>query len=243
MAFGFPPELGTLAFLEGLGEAAYWVGFAVRVFLALAAALLMWFLGGPIVSLLWRAAFQSKPSSTAYTLGRLGLSGTVGFLVFLLVGLGGGGLGFGFGGGGGFGFGKGSGEGEGTAKGTGLGTGKGTGSEHDPATQKGTGPTDKDTPKEKKETLRVELVTEASYTGGKRYFLIDGKQPGVTAEELDALLKKNPGRWGRMEIIRYRNSLARAYRADEMLEALADRHKLIADTPPEYRNKDKLSPE
>jgi hypothetical protein len=104
-------------------------------------------------------------------------------------------------------------------------------------TDKGPTGKEKDTAKKLGETLRVEIVVPERYKGGRRYYLIDGKEPGVTAEELEAMLEKEKGRWDRLEIITYRNSMSEEYGAEKRLQELADRHNLTSDWPREFWKK------
>jgi hypothetical protein len=192
----------------------FWL--VVRILAALAGALVGWLITGFLVRLLVRLAFHRPTPRPVLALLRLGGAIVVGLLVFYYLHPGGSG-GWGLGGGG-FGLGGGGGQGQ-------AGTGRDSGSTARASTQKtdvGKGPTATVAP----DTLPIEMIGGDRYkkAGGEgRYYLIGGKEPARTLEEVKELLQKNKGRYRKVEILIYPDSVASPHHAISQLEALAER--------------------
>jgi hypothetical protein len=198
------------------------VTVALRGFVAVVAAFLIWIVSGPLLRLLYRAATRRPAPGWAVGGGRLASAVLVGLLVFWYLPLGGGG-------GSGWGlFGGGGGSGTGPGKG-GPGEGTGTGKEK----------TTKET-REGKEVLLVELIVpRPGVEPDGRFYLVGGKEPPRKLEEIDKLLQENQGRFGQMEIRCYANTPAEESRPVRDLKALAVRRGLTPVVPAEYLDKER----
>jgi hypothetical protein len=189
----------------------------LQIFLRGAAAVgglvIGWFVTGPIVSLLFRAAFRKPTPSSLYYSCKAGgaIAAAYVIFVFLPIGLGGGGLGFGPGGGG-----------PGDGKGSGGGSGK-------TKTKNGDGPAKGDA---KGETIAIELLGGDRYKGDDRFYLIDGKEPAVTLKEVERLFQDNKGGL-RVEIILTRDSVGEKHGAVTRLQSLANKYDQLHRLKPE----------
>jgi hypothetical protein len=150
--------------------------WALRVTMAIAGALLGWFLTGPVVKLLYRGAFQRPLPGWVMPWTRLGGAALVGLLLGYLLPLGSG-SGFGWGPGGG---------------------GAGPGARHDPADAADGKPAAADaaakTAAQDLEALEIEVVGGKRYQGSGRFYLIGRREPAVPLEKVEDYLKKNQER-------------------------------------------------
>ena len=181
---------------------------AVRILAALVAAFVGWVTVGLAVGLLVRLIFRRPAPRPAVFLARIVGALALGLLVYYFLypgGVGGWGLG-----GGGFGLGGG---------GTGR-NGSGTGTSATSTTPK----IDKaSTHVESRDTLTIEMLGGERYKGEGRYYLVEGKAPPRTLDELTDLLKRNRGRYRKLEILIYPDSVAREHPATSQLAGLANR--------------------
>jgi hypothetical protein len=221
------PPGGCLAFLDLSGVEGF-IFFALRIFLAGVFAVVAWFVSGPVIRLLYRLAFHRPTPGPALFTGRAGSAVLVGVLVFLYFPLGGG-----------LGWGWGPGSGGGPGLGPGLGGSPGTG------TGKGEGKTSKEGTEQEpgKDVLRIELAWEGLYDeGSDRYYVVQGKGAPRALGDVEELLRQNPGRWGKVEVIMYKNG------PDEKTLAVQQLKKLVAAQQPalewveplQYRQIEKL---
>lgn len=205
-----------------------WILFSLRLVLAVVGGLLIWFTCGPVIGLLLKLAYHKKPSYRAVAWGRVVCAGLAAFVIFLLVPIGGGGWGWGGPGtGGGGGSGKGPGLGPGSTNGTAKGTGKDTSSEE----------ARKEQPRQV--PFLIEMVVSERYPGGEKYYLLAGQEPPVTLGEVEEFLKKNKGKFNRVEVVVYRNSVARDALPTVRLVQLAERLGLPCVFPPQFWTREK----
>jgi hypothetical protein len=188
---------------------AFWM--AVRIFAAVAGAFVGWLIMGYAVRLLVRLAFHRPTPRPVLTLARILGAIAIGLLVYYYLHPGGSG-GWGLGGGG-FGLGVGGGPGKG---GSGTGT-PATVTTEGNATAK---PSKTEVPPD---TLTIEMLGVNGYKGERRFYLIGGKEPARTLQEVTELLQKNQGRYRKLEILIYPDSVAREHPATSQLAGLADR--------------------
>jgi hypothetical protein len=203
-----------------LGAIRQAVTVALRIFLAAAAAFLVWLVSGPLLRMLYRLASRRPAPGFLVSAGRLASAAVVGILVFWYLPLGGGGgSGWGlFGGGGG---------GEGAGPG-GPGQGTGTGKDKEA----------KDTGQPTKEVLRIEMVASKLVPrGDDHYYLIDGKEPR-NRKEIKKLLEDNKGRWGQMDILTGPDTPSKVSAAVQNLEGLAREHGLTPVVREHYVKKE-----
>jgi hypothetical protein len=198
---------------------------AVRIFAAAAGALVGWLVTGFAVRVLVRLAFHRPVPRPVLFLARVVGAVLIGLLVYYYLHPGGSG-GWGLGGGG-FGLGGGgTGPGKGGAGGTGIqattrttaaepGTAKST----DRATTAKTRPPD---------TLTIELLGGSRYKKDRRYYLVDGREPAKTLDEVEESLKRNKGRYRKLEIVITPESVASVHPAVTGLEELAQQHHLTS---------------
>jgi hypothetical protein len=185
---------------------------ALRILAAVAGALIGWLTTGYLVRLLVRLAFRRATPRPVVFLSRLVGAAVLGLLVYYYLHPGGSG-GWGLGGGG-------------------SGVGKnGTGSTGVQKTAKAS-TTKATTPRATEKTPAADVLTIAMlggsrYKGEQRYYLVDGKQPARTLVEVKEYLKTNKGRYRRLEIVIYPDSVAREHQATTRLEELAQREGLL----------------
>jgi hypothetical protein len=203
---------------------------------AVGAALLGWFVTPPLAAVLHRLAFHKPISRWLSGFSRLAAAVLLGVLGFMLGGLAGTGFGLGGGGGGGFGLGPGFGLGSGSVV---SGSGEGNG-QTPPVNGSGKGNKSATPPRP---TLHVEIILSKQYEkegkGGK-YYLIEGKEPARTLEEVRDYLQETRGKWGKLEIRAYFNSMEPEHpihRPVQKLQKLASEFKLESTVPEEYRTK------
>ncbi len=197
---------------------------AIRFFLAVVAAVVAWFVMGPVARLLYRLAFQRPMPNTLAGWSQLVGAVIVGVLVFLFLppfGGGGGGGGGLFGGGGG----------NGTAK----KNGKGEGSD-----QTGKDARDGGTKKERPDVLEVEMAPDGLYEyGSGRYYLLytpetprsfasaqEYRKHLKTLAEVKDYLEANARRYKEMDILIYGNSAEPGSPIVLALTNLADQFRL-----------------
>jgi len=151
----------------------FWI---LRVAAALGGALLGWFLSGPLVRILYRAARQKPAPNWLVGWSKLGGAALLAFLAYYFLPLGGGGgLGWGPGAGGGPGLGP----GDGSAK-----------VEGNTSTA-----TDKQGKASKKDlALEIELLGGKNYQGDGRYYLLNRKEPALNLAEVEDYIQKNEER-------------------------------------------------
>ncbi len=222
MTEGMPP-LG-LNILHDLGEGVILV---LRIVLALAGALVAWWVSSPLTKGISRLVFRRPPSPAVLTLCRLTAAVLVALALFYFFP-----LGFG---GGGSGGGRGSGVGPGT---DGRGSDKGGGPD------KGSGQKDgKQKQPEVKpgKTTRIEIQLSELYNKKRdgRWYLIESKPPAKTLEEVEQYLKAHKGQFQNMDIILYANAPEPGHYAVKALEDLGERYKLRTYLPKEYWGKKK----
>jgi hypothetical protein len=194
---------------------------AVRIFAALAGAFVGWLLSAAVVRLLVRLAFHRPTPRWVLLLCRIVGAVLIGLLVYYYLhpggsggwGLGGGGLGLG---GGGSGPGK---------SGTGVTATVRTATEKTTTEKIGTArSTEKTT---LPDTLRVEMLGGPRYKGEMRYYQLEGKEPAQTLEEVEEYLKKNKGRYRRVEIVLYPDSIASEHPEIARFRQLVERYGLL----------------
>jgi len=184
---------------------------AVRIIAAAVGALVGWLTVGLLVRLLVRLAFRRPTPRPVLVLARLVGAVVVGLLVYYYLHPGGeGGWGLG---GGGFGLGGGSGPGK-------LGTGTETTFKTTTEKQAAVKASE---PAAAPDTLTIEMLGGSRYIGEGRYYLIRGKEPARTLQEVTELLQNNQGRFRKLEILIYPDSVAREHAATTQLAGLADR--------------------
>jgi len=183
----------------------FWI--ALRILAAVAGAFVGWLTTGHLVRLLVRLAFQRPTPRPILAVARVVGAVLVGLLVYYYFPGGSGGWGFGGGGPGGGGSGKG---GNGTGTTATAATGKN-------ATMKAAEPT------VAADTLIVEMLGGERYKGEGRFYLVRSKEPARTLQEVSELLQKNKGRYRKLEILIYPDSVAREHPAITQLAGLADR--------------------
>jgi hypothetical protein len=76
------------------------------------------------------------------------------------------------------------------------------------------------------DTLTIEMLGGTRYKGEGRYYLIDDKAPARTLAEVEDLLKMNKGRYGKLEILLYPESMASVTAPVTQLAELAKRQGL-----------------
>jgi hypothetical protein len=192
------------------------VWLVIRLFAALAGAVVGWLVTGLVVRVLVRLAFQRPAPRLVEFLARIVGAVIIGLLVYYYLhpggsggwGLGGGGLGLG-----------GGGIGPGTS-GTGLST-----TARATTNKAGTAKTTTRAPSP--DTLTIALLGGSRYPGEGRYYLIGGKEPARTLDEVAAYLKNNPERYRRVEIVLYPDSVAGAHPATTRLQELVERQGLL----------------
>jgi hypothetical protein len=165
----------------------------LRLLVACAAAFVGWLVVPPLVRGVYRLAFHKPLPGPAATVTRLVGGLGLGVLVFFLLPLG---------------FGSGSGSGTGTGNGN--------------AAKDGKGGIDSGKTKDDKEgvvrpdvlpgeRVQVEMIVAERYNRGKpdkRYYLIEGKEPPKTLDEVKAFLKDHKDKIKEMDIIIWGNSVA-----------------------------------
>jgi hypothetical protein len=204
------------AFLD-LSDLQGVIFFVVRIVLGVVAGFVTWLAGGPLVRLLYRLAFQRPAPGAPVLAGRLVLAVLVGVLVFLYFPIGGGGLGWGWGPGSGGGPGAGPGAG-----GSALGGSGEKGQTHKIANTARKGQTISE-----HGVLTVELVPSKLYKKDSyRYYLLGGKGPARTIEEVENALKQGKGRWRQMRIIIPPDSVDEGHDAVTALKKLANHYRL-----------------
>jgi hypothetical protein len=152
----------------------FWV---LRVAAGVGGAVVGWFVSAPVVSVLFRAAFQRAAPRWLSPWVRLAGACLIGLLVFYFLPLGGG-----------SGFGWGPGAGGGPGLGPGDGTGK-TGNEKAAKQDKSSA-----TEKPKLETLDIELIGGKRYQEDGRFYLIRRQEPVVNLDAVADYLEKNKER-------------------------------------------------
>lgn len=219
MVEGVELASGGLAFL-GLETAQAWILFALRVVLALFAALLGWYVARPVASVLFRLAFHRPLPPKGLFGSRLVGAVALGALAFYL-----------------FPLGIGSGGGTGGGEGQGKGGGK-PGKDGPDAVVKGDKPGDDKS--KGREALRVEMILSSRYNKDQRWYLIEGKDPPRTLAEVDAYLKQHGDRYYELQIIVYSNAVELGADPIEELKQLANsKYKLRSHVPDEYLKKKK----
>ena len=159
--------------LSNLTIGLFW---ALRVAAAIGAALVGWFVSGPILRLAYRGLARRPAPNWLMPWARLGGAALCGLLAYFFLPLGGGGgLGWGPGAGGGPGIGPGT----GLTKATPGDEGKQQSTEAAKATVKPL------------ENLEIELIGGKRYRGDGRYYLINRREPVVTLEEVEKYLREN----------------------------------------------------
>jgi hypothetical protein len=168
----------------------------VRVLTALVGAYFGSIVAGLTVRLLaWLVARRAAPRPLV-GLARVAGAVAVGLLVYYFLHPGGGG-GWGLGGGS---FGLGAGPGKG-------GTGSVTATTAPTAVEKDK--TAKPTPSTSaEETLTIEMLGGTRYKGEGRYYLIGGQEPARSLREVEDFLQKKQGRYHKLEILLYPDSVA-----------------------------------
>jgi hypothetical protein len=193
--------------------AAFWL--VIRVFAGVAGAVVGWLFSGLLVRLLVRLAFHRPTPRPILLLGRMVVAVVAGLLVYYYLHPGGSG-GWGLGGGG-FGLGGG-------------GTGPGTGSSSTSAETRKAETARTTAKASPADTLRIEMLGGDRYPGEGRYYLIQGKMPAQTLEEVESILKQDRGRYHKMEIVIYLDSVAEDHQAVSWLRSLAARYDLSLTT-------------
>jgi hypothetical protein len=187
------------------------VFLVLRCAAALGAAVVGWFLAGPLVRLLVKAAFHKSMSSGFLIWFRMGGAALAGILVFHLI--------QGFGGGGGSGFGLGTG-----------GPGKGGPPDKQAGDKAGTDKTDGDSTLPT-EVMPIELLGAGEryknrYKGDDHYYLLDRKDPGLSTKEIEKFFQEKKGKLV-VEIILTPDSVSESSPAVRRLQRLADKYKLF----------------
>jgi hypothetical protein len=77
------------------------------------------------------------------------------------------------------------------------------------------------------DTLRIEMLGGGRYKGEGRYYLIQGKQSARNLEEVETLLKQNKGRYRKLEIVIYPDSVAAEHPATTRLSEQANQYGLL----------------
>jgi hypothetical protein len=180
----------------------------IRVVLAVIAAVVGWFVGGPLTRLVYRVLVRRQTPGPVVFLGRLGSAALAAVLVYTLATFG---LGLGWGWGPGPGGGPGLGPGLGGSPGTGTGAGEGKASK----------PGDEEA---RREALVIEMAHARSIPkDSERYYLIQGQEPPKTLKDVQELLQKDKGRWSRLEILIHPDSPARGSAPVQQLTRVAEK--------------------
>ncbi len=186
----------------------------VRVLTALVGAYIGSVVAGLVVRVLARLMTRRSAPRPIVALARVVGALAVGLLIYYFLHPGGSG-GWGLGGGS-FGLGAGPGKG-GNAIGT--GTTRRTAAEKAGATK--TSPTTV-----AQETLTIEMLGGSRYKGEGRYYLIGGQEPARDLREVEDFLQKKQGRYRRIEILIYPDSVASVSSPVTQLAELAQRRGL-----------------
>jgi hypothetical protein len=186
----------------------FWL--AVRILAALVGAFLGSLLTGWVVRLTARLVWRRPAPWLVVVVARLAGAVAAGLLIYYFLYPGGSG-GWGLGGGG-WGLGGG-----GTGK---VSTGTGTGTPGTTAPEKQR-PSMAATLAAAVDTLTIEMLGGSRYKGEERFYLIQGKPPARTLQEIRDLLQKNPQRYRKLEILIYPDSVAVEHPATSRLEDLA----------------------
>jgi len=166
----------------------------LRVVAVVAGALVAWFAAGPIASGLTRLAFQRSLPQAGQVVARVGGSLLAGVLIYVFFTLG---PGWGPGGGG-----AGTNGGTGDDKGPGI---AGTDKVKDkvikdkPVTEKPI--TDKNGKPAHTDWLFIEVIGGERYPGGGKYYLLQRKDPPVSRDDVEALLKEKKQAFREIHIV------------------------------------------
>jgi hypothetical protein len=183
----------------------------VRVLTALVGAYFGSLVAGLVVRLLARLVSRRAAPRPVVGLARLAGAVAVGLLIYYFLHPGGGG-GWGLGGGS-FGLGGGTGKGRtGTAAATTAPT---------TAEKNNTAKTTPSTSAE--DTLTIEMLGGARYKGAGRYYLIGSQEPARDLHDVEDFLQKKQGRYRRLEILIYPDSVASVSAPVTQLAELARR--------------------
>jgi hypothetical protein len=199
----------------------------MRLFFAVAGAIIGWFITPPIVRLLGRLAFHKPPAPILVRVTRVLGAILVGVLVFQF-------FPFGSGGGGGGGSGGGTGAGVGNKKGN--GSSQAAAGKKTEAAKKVEGPAPAG-----KEVLAIELIASKLYEKDSgRYYLLKGQEPPRDLDEIKQYLKANKDRLRLVNILLYADSVYEEHPAVTDLKEAIEALGLPWSRPPEYLKKHKL---
>ncbi len=179
------------------GAALLWAAFfdlpaafllLLRIVAGIGGGFVGWFLTGPVVRLLHRAAFRKPVAKWLLPWSKLAGALALGLLVYYFIPLGGGA---------GWGWGPGHGGGPGLGPGT-------EGGDKVPAQ-------DKPDPKAKKprDPFDIEIIDVDRYQGDEKYYLLQRKPPAKPLAEVEEFLKENKDRL-EVHIIQTRTSVSEA---------------------------------
>src|SRR5262245_3652534 len=210
-----------LAFL-GIETAQGYILFGLRVLLAVAGAVIGWYVARPAARVLFPLGFQRPTPPRALGASRVVGAVALGALVFYL-----------------FPLGLGDGPGPGGGPGRGPGAGGDGGKPADVAGKGGKGG-DKKPDDPPPGVLRVEMIPSQSYKHDKKYYFLPDQKEPVTLADVEAHLSKHKKRLREVQILVYANSMAKAHPATEELSALANSFDLAVSVPSEYATKTKV---
>jgi hypothetical protein len=180
----------------------------IKVPAAIGGAFVGYVASGPVVRLLYRAAFHRPAPGWIMPLGKLAGGALFGAILFLLVSLGGNG---------GWGLfpGRGSGSGDGIAA-KGESNGKSTPGKIEPP----------------RERLDIELLGGVRITGEGRYYLLDKESQAKTLEEVEAAIKDRADKI-EIHLLATDESVAKKHQARTRLSELLQRYRIPLVLPNE----------
>ncbi len=180
----------------------------IKVPAAVGGALVGYVVSGPVVRLLYRAAFHRPAPGWLMPLGKLAGGALLGALLFFLVSLGGSG-------------------GWGLFAGGGRGSGDGIASKGESKDKNTTGPTEPP-----RERLDIELLGGTRVTGEGRYYLLGKEGQPKTLEEVEAAIKDRADKL-EVHLLATDESVAKKHQARTRLSELLQRYRIPLVLPSE----------